>query len=44
MGDVVKMTVFLAADPKTGKLDFRGMQSQFVKYFGTKDEPYKPAR
>jgi enamine deaminase RidA (YjgF/YER057c/UK114 family) len=44
MKDVVKMTVFLGPDPTTGKLDFAGMQSEFVKYFGTKDEPNKPAR
>ncbi len=34
MKDVVKMTVFLGPDPKTGKLDFAGMQSEYVKYFG----------
>lgn len=44
MKDVVKMTVFLGPDPKTGKLDFAGMQSEYVKYFGTKDQPNKPAR
>jgi enamine deaminase RidA (YjgF/YER057c/UK114 family) len=44
MGDVVKMTVFLGADPKTGKMDFAGMQSEYVKYFGTKEQPNKPAR
>ncbi len=44
MKDVVKMTVFLGADPKTGKLDFAGMQSQYLQYFGTKDQPNKPAR
>ena len=44
MGDVVKATVFLAADPKTGKLEFAAMNSEFVKYFGTKDQPNKPAR
>lgn len=44
MGDVVKMTVFLGPDPKTGKLDFAGMQSEYVKFFGTKDQPNKPAR
>ena len=44
MGDVVKMTVFLGPDPKTGKLDFPGMQSEYVKYFGTKEQPNKPAR
>lgn len=44
MKDVVKMTVFLAADPKTGKLDFAGMQSEYLKYFGTAAQPNKPAR
>jgi enamine deaminase RidA (YjgF/YER057c/UK114 family) len=44
MGDVVKMTVFLGPDPTTGKLDFAGMQSEFVKFFGTADQPNKPAR
>jgi enamine deaminase RidA (YjgF/YER057c/UK114 family) len=44
MGNVVKMTVFLAADPKSGKLEFAQMNSEFVKYFGTKDQPNKPAR
>jgi enamine deaminase RidA (YjgF/YER057c/UK114 family) len=44
MKDVVKMTVFLGPDPTTGKLDFAGMQSEYVKYFGTADQPNKPAR
>jgi enamine deaminase RidA (YjgF/YER057c/UK114 family) len=44
MGDVVKMTVFLGPDPKTGKMDFAGMQSEYLKYFGTKEQPNKPAR
>ena len=44
MGDVVKMTVFLGPDPKTGKLDFAGMQSEYLKYFGTAAQPNKPAR
>ena len=44
MKDVVKATVFMAADPKTGKLDFEAMNGEFVKYFGTKDQPNKPAR
>jgi enamine deaminase RidA (YjgF/YER057c/UK114 family) len=44
MKDVVKMTVFLGPDPTTGKLDFAGMQSQYLLYFGTKDQPNKPAR
>ena len=44
MKDVVKMTVFLGADSKTGKLDFAGMQSEYAKYFGTEAQPNKPAR
>ena len=44
MKDVVKMTVFLGPDPATGKLDFAGMNSQYVQYFGTKEQPNKPAR
>jgi len=44
MKDVVKMTVFLGPDPRTGKLDFAGMQSEYVKFFGTKEQPNKPAR
>jgi enamine deaminase RidA (YjgF/YER057c/UK114 family) len=44
MKDVVKMTVFLGPDPKTGKLDFAGMQSEYVKFFGTAAQPNKPAR
>ncbi len=44
MKDVVKMTVFLGPDPRTGKLDFAGMQSEYLKYFGTKEQPNKVAR
>ncbi len=44
MKDVVKMTVFLGPDPATGKLDFAGMQSEYLKYFGTAEQPNKPAR
>jgi len=44
MKDVVKMTVFLGTDPKTGKMDFAGMNAEYAKYFGTADQPNKPAR
>ena len=44
MKDVVKMTVFMGPDPKLGKLDFAGMQSEYLKYFGTEAQPNKPAR
>jgi len=44
MKDVVKLTVFLGPDPKTGKLDFKGMNGEYMKYFGSADQPNKPAR
>ena len=45
MKDVVKMTVFLAGDPsKGGKLDFAGLQGAYTQFFGTADQPNKPAR
>jgi len=45
MKDVVKMTVFLAGDPNKGnKLDFPGLQASYTKFFGTSDQPNKPAR
>lgn len=45
MKDVVKMTVFLAGDPANGgKLDFLGLQASYTQFFGTKDQPNKPAR
>jgi enamine deaminase RidA (YjgF/YER057c/UK114 family) len=45
MGDVVKMTVFLVADPtKDNKLDFAGLMASYSKFFGTASQPNKPAR
>jgi enamine deaminase RidA (YjgF/YER057c/UK114 family) len=45
MGDVVMMHVYLAGDPaKGGKLDFAGMSAAYSRFFGTKDQPNKPAR
>ncbi len=45
MGDVVKMTVFMVADPaKDNKLDFAGLMAGYTKFFGTADQPNKPAR
>jgi enamine deaminase RidA (YjgF/YER057c/UK114 family) len=45
MKDVVKMTVFMAGDPAKGnKLDFAGMMASYTKFFGTKEQPNKPAR
>ncbi len=45
MGDVVKMNVFLVGDPAHGgKMDFSGLMASYTKFFGTKDQPNKPAR
>ena len=45
MGDVVMMHVFMVGDPaKGGKLDFPGMMAAYTRYFGTKEQPNKPAR
>ena len=45
MGDVVMMHVYLAGDPaKGGKLDFPGMMAAYTRFFGTKEQPNKPAR
>ena len=45
MADVVKMTVFMVADPtKDNKLDFAGLMAGYTKFFGTADQPNKPAR
>ena len=45
MGDVVKMTVFMVADPAhDNKLDFAGLMTGYSKFFGTADQPNKPAR
>ena len=43
-GDIVQAHVFLVADPKTGKMDFTGMNSSWSKEFGTAEQPNKPAR
>jgi enamine deaminase RidA (YjgF/YER057c/UK114 family) len=45
MGDVVMMRVYMTSDPAMGnKLDFGGMNAAYAKYFGTTDQPNKPAR
>jgi enamine deaminase RidA (YjgF/YER057c/UK114 family) len=43
MGDVVMMRVYMVAAPD-GKLDFQGMNAAYNNYFGTPDQPNKPAR
>ena len=45
MGDVVMMHVYMAGDPaKGGKLDFPAMMAAYSRFFGTKEQPNKPAR
>jgi len=45
MGDVVKMTVFMVADPANdNKLNFPGLMAGYTQFFGTAEQPNKPAR
>lgn len=45
MGDIIKMTVFVAGDPKLGgKMDFAGMNDGFKQFFGTAENPNTVAR
>ena len=45
MGDVVMMHVFLVGDPAMGgKMDFAGMMAAYTRFFGTPEQPNKPAR
>jgi enamine deaminase RidA (YjgF/YER057c/UK114 family) len=45
LGDVVMMHVYLAGDPASGgKMDFKGFMAGYTQFFGTKDQPNKPAR
>lgn len=45
-GDVIKMTVFLVADPSSGDahMDFKGFMEAYTQFFGTADQPNLPAR
>jgi 2-iminobutanoate/2-iminopropanoate deaminase len=44
MGDIVKMNVFLVAALPGGRMDAPGMNSVFKTFFGTPEQPNKPAR
>lgn len=45
MSDIVKLTVFVAGDPKLGgKMDFAGMNDGFKQFFGTAENPGTVAR
>ena len=42
LGDVVMMHVYLGGE--MGKPDFSGMMAGYTQFFGTKEQPNKPAR
>jgi enamine deaminase RidA (YjgF/YER057c/UK114 family) len=45
LADVMMVRVYLGADPaKDGKVDYSGMTAGYTQFFGTKDQPNKPAR
>jgi 2-iminobutanoate/2-iminopropanoate deaminase len=46
MSDVVRMTVYLTADPKNkdGRMDFQGMNEAYRTFFGTAENPNVVAR
>lgn len=44
MADVVKLTLFVAADPRTGSMDFAGANAGFREFFGTAENPNTVAR
>jgi 2-iminobutanoate/2-iminopropanoate deaminase len=44
MSDVVKLTVFVVADPKLGKMDFAGFNAGYREFFGTAENPNLVAR
>jgi enamine deaminase RidA (YjgF/YER057c/UK114 family) len=45
MGDIVKMNIYMVGDPSKGNaMDFEGMMAAYRRYFGTEEQPNKPAR
>ncbi len=44
MSDVIKLTLFVAADPRLGKMDFAGANEGFKTVFGTAENPFTVAR
>ncbi|CAD5201506.1 RidA family protein [Pseudomonas sp. FEN] len=45
LGDIVQLRVFLVGTEETGgKLDFTGLQAGYTQFFGTTEQPNKPAR
>lgn len=44
MQDVVKLNLFVAADPALGRMDFAGVNEGFRQFFGTTENPETVAR
>ena len=44
MSDLVKLTLFIAPDPRLGKLDFAGVNEGFKAYFKTPENPETVSR
>jgi 2-iminobutanoate/2-iminopropanoate deaminase len=44
MSDLVKLSLFVAADPRLGKMDFAGANEGFKQFFGTAENPTTVAR
>jgi enamine deaminase RidA (YjgF/YER057c/UK114 family) len=45
LGDVVMMRIYMVGDPaKDGHMDFAGMMAGYKQFFGTPEQPNKPAR
>lgn len=44
MADLIKLTLFVAADPKLGKMDFAGANEGFKQFFKTAENPTTVAR
>lgn len=44
MDDLIKLTLFVAADPKLGKMDFAGANDGFKMFFKTAENPSTVAR
>lgn len=44
MSDTVKLTLFIASDPKLGKMDFAGANEGFKAFFNTPENPVTVAR
>ena len=45
LADVVKANVYLSGDPaRGGDIDYRAMNQEWAKHFGTAAQPNKPAR